>query len=153
MGPNDGSIATSISDDGVTTVGTSGGVGFRHTAGTGTEPLGSLPDSNGEARPLGISGDGSIIVGTAHAGADDAAFIWDEVEGMRALEQVLSLLGVDLTGWDLKEATGVSDDGRKVVGWGINPEGQQEAFVATIPEPGTALLVGFGLAGLALRRR
>lgn len=42
----------------------------------------------------------------------------------------LSLFG---SGWVLKEATGVSFgvDGTRIVGWGVNPEGGEEAFLLT----------------------
>lgn len=42
-------------------------------------------------------------------------------------------------------------DGLTIVGWGYNPDGYDEAWIATIPEPTTLLLLGFG--GLALRRK
>ena len=58
---------------------------------------------------------------------------------------------LDLTGWTLDWAMDVSDNGLTIVGVGINPLGDTEAWVATIPEPATLLL--FGLGGLALRRK
>ena len=67
---------------------------------------------------------------------------------------MLTALGVDLTGWQLASALGISADGNAIAGYGINPSGQTEAFIAVIPEPGTALLMGLGLAGLAgVKRR
>ena len=45
---------------------------------------------------------------------------------------------LDLAGWQLTEATGVSANGRTIVGNGINPDGQQEAWIATIPPIGLA---------------
>ena len=44
-------------------------------------------------------------------------------------------------------------DGTRITGYGINPAGDTEAFYATIPEPGTAVLVGIGLVGMAGWRR
>ena len=38
------------------------------------------------------------------------------------------------------------------VGWGVNPDGQSEAWIAVIPEPASGALLGLGLAALALRR-
>jgi hypothetical protein len=49
--------------------------------------------------------------------------------------------------------TGISFDGQTIVGTGINPNGQTEAWFAVIPEPGTGLLVMTGLLGLAARRQ
>ena len=59
--------------------------------------------------------------------------------------------GLNLTGWTLKRAFGISDDGLTIAGDGLNPDGNIEAWVATIPEPATVLLVG--LSGLVLRRK
>ena len=58
---------------------------------------------------------------------------------------------LDLTGWALKSATGISADGLTIVGTGTNPVGFDEGWIATIPEPSTLLLLGLG--GLLLRRR
>lgn len=69
---------------------------------------------------------------------------------MRSLQTVLTDAGVDLTGWELVDATGISADGPTVVGIALNPSELPEAFVAVIsvPEPGSSAL---GLsAGLAL---
>ncbi|GAH22327.1 unnamed protein product, partial [marine sediment metagenome] len=49
--------------------------------------------------------------------------------------------GVDLTGWTLRSATGISDDGLTFVGYGLNPSGYQEAWIATIPEPAIKVAV------------
>ena len=77
------------------------------------------------------------------------AYIWDQSNGMRQLDLLLPALGVDLTGWSLTDARGVSADGRTIVGFGVNPDSQVEAWIAVIPEPDTALTLGLGLAALA----
>lgn len=102
----------------------------------------------------GVSADGSVIVGNAaFAGSPGlTAFVWDEAHGMRQLETLLAALGVDTTGWDLVLATTVSADGRTIAGYGYNPSGDVEGWVAIIPEPGTALLVGVGLLALGRGR-
>jgi probable HAF family extracellular repeat protein len=106
----------------------------------------------GQAR--GISADGSVVVGYASGSSSfHTAWVWDETNGMRELQQVLTDLGIDLTGWSLEEANAISADGLTIAGAGINPLGNYEAFVATIPEPSTGLLVSIGLTGLATRRR
>jgi hypothetical protein len=61
--------------------------------------------------------------------------------------------GVLPADWDREEATGVSADGETIVGWGTNASNQQEAWIATIPEPRTGLLVMAGVFGLAGTRR
>jgi hypothetical protein len=63
-----------------------------------------------------------------------------------------------LDGCRLINATGISHDGRTVVGTGIGPNGHAQAFVATIgavPEPSTFVLAAFvavSLIGLMIRR-
>ena len=101
-----------------------------------------------------MSGDGSIVVGYSHVTlGKQVAFIWDEPHGMRKLQDLLVELGVDLDGWELESAWEISDDGLAIVGAGINPSGQREGWIAVIPEPSTALLLGAGLGVLAMGRR
>lgn len=75
------------------------------------------------------------------------------------LEQVLtSSYGLDLTGWTLSVANGISNDGKSIVGYGSNPLGQTEAWIATVPEPSTLaiaaiVLVGFAAVGWCRRKR
>jgi PKD repeat protein len=51
---------------------------------------------------------------------------------MRNLKSVLTAGGLDLGGWTLSMAWGVSADGSTIVGAGLNPEGQAEAWRATL---------------------
>lgn len=44
----------------------------------------------------------------------------------------------------MEQASGISDDGLTIAGYGDNPDGYEEAWIAMIPEPGTILLVGLG---------
>jgi len=95
--------------------------------------LGDLPGGGfiGEARA--VSADGSVVVGWSESELDDEAFIWDAVNGMRNLKDVLEDdFGLDLTGWTLNEAHGISADGTVIVGAGENPSGNDEAWVATL---------------------
>lgn len=126
---------------------------FRWTAMLGMQGLGALPGfSSSYAR--GVSGDGATIVGYCFGGGGYGAFIWEADRGMRDLQTVLTDdYGLDLTGWQLSRALSVSDDGQTIVGFGINPDGNQEGWVVTVPGPsGLVALVG-GLAGVTGRRR
>ena len=100
---------------------------------------------------LAISDDGLVIVGKGETDAGNEAFIWDRFNGMRSLLGVLSVdHGIDLTGWQLSEATDVSSDGRVVVGTGVNPSGFDEAWRVTLPAIPLPALAWTGLSLLAL---
>jgi probable HAF family extracellular repeat protein len=132
---------------------------FRWTEATGMVGLGFLPGGPPAnwSSAWGVSADGSIVVGESYSATagGNAAFVWDAVNGMRSLEDILVEqcgLGTQLAGWALETAWDVSADGRTIVGSGYNPSGQPEAWIAFLPAPGTAPLVGIGLAGLVLMR-
>ncbi len=123
-----------VSDDGSVVVGGShtdhGQEAFRWSDGVMTA-LGTFPDTTTvEANARDASADGTVIVGRDI----DAAFIWDEINGMRRISDVLVAdYGVDLTGWTLEDAYGISADGRTIVGYGTNTNGDQEAWIAKLP--------------------
>lgn len=112
-----------------------------------------LEDPSGAIQDLAVgdlSGDGAVMIGSGRTGtAFSEPVIWDATHGWRELDVLLATLGVDLSGWTLTSANAISADGRVIVGHGQNPAGEQEAWVAVIPEPGPALLLALGLAGLA----
>jgi uncharacterized membrane protein len=121
--------------------------------------LGDLPRGGFESGTLAVSADGSVLVG-ADTSADMSqmyAFIWDQANGMRSLYDLLAP-DVDLSDWSLTSARGISADGLTIVGYGINPGGNTEAWMATVnpvPVPGAALLgaIGLSFAGWRLRRK
>ncbi|MHC4179470.1 MAG: PEP-CTERM sorting domain-containing protein [Planctomycetota bacterium] len=105
-----------------------------------------------------VSADGSIVLGEkGHVFYGAQAQIWDEINGSRNLKEVLTNdYGLDLSDWwDLDAATGISDDGTVIVGYGTNPDGHIEAFRAVIPEPSTlaGLLTAAALALVVCARR
>jgi probable HAF family extracellular repeat protein len=127
------SRAVSVSADGSVIIGTSSDSssypGFRWTQSTGMVSLGHLPGRK-TTHPFSVSTNGSIIVGSSFIDrSHGTAFIWDSTHGMRSLQSVLLTdYGLNLTGWNLQSANGISPDGMVIVGWGTNPSGQQEAF-------------------------
>lgn len=132
----DDSYGVAISGDGSTLLGIDPGDGsYRWTRAEGVVPLGIEV-----ARAL--SADGSLIVGVH----DGEAALWDATHGARALDDVLTLHGVDLSGWSLDSAADVSADGRTIVGWGTSPRGVTEAWLVVIPEPDSSILLGVGMA-------
>src|SRR5574340_1484276 len=123
---------------------------YRWTAESGMVPLETLGPDN-HARAMGVSGDGSIVVGYVQSDSDDSqhAFLWDAAHGMRLVREVLqSDFGLDLSAWDLTRAAAISDDGSTIVGVGYNAQHEPEAWRAVVPEPSALALAG--LAGLSV---
>ena len=145
--------AYSASADGSVVVGYGRDGAFRWTSNNGTVGLGDLPGGDVESVALDVSADGSVVVGWSETGTNrHEPFVWDEINGMQNLSHILvSDYGLDLTGWTLTSAQAISDDGLTIVGRGVNPAGAREGWIATIPEPGTVLLLGLG--AVVLRRK
>jgi hypothetical protein len=97
--------------------------------------LGFLPGDDAST-PIAVSADGSVVVGNSQVFenplAQARAFIWDAARGMRPLQDVLTADGLNLTGWVLAAAEGISADGNTIVGTGIHPNGLFEAWIATL---------------------
>jgi probable HAF family extracellular repeat protein len=120
--------------------------------------LGDLPGGDFYSWANDVSGDGSMVVGysiTQGRWSIDwvkEAFIWDQENGMRNLKTLLiNEYGLNLNGWILNEATGISNNGQTIVGFGINPSGVTEAWIVTIPEPCTLFLLALG--GMILKKK
>lgn len=153
--------ASDISSDGTTVVGkeffgpdtnpdpTNAGI-FATTwdATNGLMSLGDLPGGDLGGQALGVSADGKVVVGSSGSALGDEAFIWDAANGMQSVQMLLASIGLDLTGWTLTEARAASFNGQTIVGIGTNPNGFTKAWIAVIPEPSTALLMGLGLVAL-----
>src|SRR5262245_40222444 len=150
------SEAVDVSADGSVIVGQSGIRPFRWTAAGGSVPLCCFASPGDAAEAIAISADGALIVGDMTLGLSSTphAFVWDPVHGVRLLEDaLLADYGLALPGWTLTAATGVSADGQALVGYGRNPDGRQEAWFLSLPEPGTLALVVMAALVLASRRR
>ena len=48
------------------------------------------------------------------------------------MEVLTKDFGLNLAGWTLRQATGISQDGLVIVGYGINPEGRTEGWIADL---------------------
>lgn len=124
---------------------------FRWTLDAGMAPLGVIPGLRG-SQALGMSAAGDAVVGAAGiTAAEQRAFLWRADLGMVNLQTLLPSLGVDLTGWVLSEARGVSNGGTMIIGTGTF-EGQARVWVAVIPGPSAAALLPLAL-GIASQRR
>jgi probable HAF family extracellular repeat protein len=135
--------ANDVSADGNVVVGKgssdTGPEAYLWTSAGGMMGLGYLPGRGAESRAYGVSADGNVVVGQSQAdngSASSEAFVWTQANGMQSLRDVLIAKGTTgLDNWVLREATSISADGEWVVGYGINPSGDQEAFLANISAP------------------
>lgn len=99
-----------------------------------------------DSSAVDVSGDGLTVIGRVSYTSTvvtnvypsvisrrSIPFIWDAERGMRPLARVLAGdYGLDFEGWNLGEATAISDDGTTIVGTGVNPDGVQEAWRAVL---------------------
>jgi probable HAF family extracellular repeat protein len=133
------SIAYGVSADGSVIVGCSSDFvltkAFRWTRETGMTSLETLVGSDGESAAFGCSADGSTIVGSSDSESGSAAIVWDTTHRVRSIQALLkrdTRLAPALRDWKLRSATAISADGSTVVGYGTNPNGNQEAWRATL---------------------
>lgn len=156
-------LATDVSPDGSVVVGYGSAYNrpseaFRWTEETGMAGLGFLPGSSTDTTGAeAVSADGSIVVGSVGNWWDSEdtqhAFIWNADDGMQRLQDVLIddyALGAELSGWTLTSARGVSADGQTIMGGGINPDGNHEAWRAQLSAAGADLNMDGFVDGLDL---
>src|SRR5262249_45212786 len=108
---------------------------FRWTQLSGMTDLGMPPGTTGTVG-LGISGDGGAVVGYASVPSALVATYWSNSTGMVVLRDLwVKSYGLDLRGWCLTRAYGISADGRVIVGEGTNPAGSSEGWIARLGAP------------------
>jgi probable HAF family extracellular repeat protein len=110
---------------------------FRWTT-EGMVALGEFDGGTYLSQALAVSGDGRVVVGTSRSAVNIEAFLWTAAKGFRKLADELVALGVDPAAdqWSrLIEATGISADGRYVVGYGSR-NGHGEGFLADLSGAG-----------------
>ncbi|MDX2118800.1 MAG: GC-type dockerin domain-anchored protein [Planctomycetota bacterium] len=106
-------------------------VAFRWTSATGMVDIGGLPNGSDamNTTPFAISPGGDIIVGQGLTPSGWRAFIWAAPIGFQDLNTFLPSRGVDLTGWTLTNAIGISLHGDYIVGEGVNSVGLTDGFI------------------------
>jgi probable HAF family extracellular repeat protein len=116
---------------------------FRWTAATGMVSLGDIPGGAGTSQAYDVSADGSVVVGRASRDSRFYATRWNAVSGMQPIEELLTAAGINVNGWQLEHAEGISADGNVIVGIGTNPSGVREAWLVSglpVPEPSGGVL-------------
>ncbi len=131
--------AVAVSDDGNVVVGYANQgflqQAFRWTPENGMVGLGYIPGFSSTSEALDVSADGSVIVGRSSSGDTRIAFVWDEEHGMRDLRDILIELsgGEDLMkGWIGMQANDISPNGLSIAGFGTDPNGLRQGWVATL---------------------
>ncbi len=130
------SEAFGVSGDGLVVVGHSASSNgneeaFRWTS-SGMVGLSDLSGGSFGSSANAVSQDGITIVGSGTTASGREAFIWDAATGMRNLKDLLVANGINMTGWTLTEATGISSDGKSVVGFGTNPDGNTTGWIVDL---------------------
>jgi len=117
------------------------GEAFRWTQG-GMVGLGALNPDDFESSALAVNADGSVVVGySIDQNFTSHAFRWKADTGMKSVLSLLAAAGVNVTGWSLEQANGVSADGNVIVGSGTDPDGNGQAWIARFsPVFGTGLI-------------
>jgi uncharacterized membrane protein len=102
-----------------------------------------------------VNYDGSRIVGVSIGDSVSRAVMWTSTLGSVDLNTYLPTLGVNLTGWNLTDAYGISYDGSVISGNGTFNSENAAWIVSSIPvpEPSALLLAALGaLCMISLRR-
>ena len=106
---------------------------FRWTSATGMVDLGTLGDENRVIEIMGMSADGSVIVGNAMRTTSAVArrpYRWTSATGMQDLNALLAGAGVNMTGITLTHAAGISENGAVIFGVGNFPESVAMPYIA-----------------------
>jgi probable HAF family extracellular repeat protein len=121
-------MAQAMSSDGRFVVGQSGSEAFRWSEAGGIAGLGHLLGDQ-MSSAIAVSDSGAVILGRSFfADGHFEYFVWTEADGPRSLRDLLAASGVDISGWGNLQAEAMSSDGNTIVGQGVNPAGQVEAW-------------------------
>lgn len=131
-----------------TRVDTGSSLAFIWTEGNGRIDLGTIGTVDGVTYTVSglfdISHSACRACGVNTVGSTQLASIWEPGSGWRSVKEVLQNAGIDMTGWTLQFANSLSDDGRTITGYGVNPAGETRAWVAFIPLPAAGDVNGDG---------
>ena len=108
------------------------------------QDLGLFPGA-WNAQATAIDPSGRFVAGVASTNQGAWAWLWDNVNGMRRIDNVMSLDGIFAPGWKIERISDIrphNNDELNMVGWGVNPNGENEAFFLRITMPPAQRLHG-----------
>jgi len=115
---------------------------FRWDNGVGA----TLGDLGGDSMARALSSDGEIVVGFAVDGGNVRhAVRWGATGAVSKVADLLTAGGVDISGWQLQDATGISEDGNTIVGTGIDSSNALGAWLARCLAACRAADASFGI--------
>jgi hypothetical protein len=124
-----GAVAQAISPDGFVAAGLSSSTQTAvRWSGAGFSVMQNIAPTFGYG--LSLSQNGSIVVGYAISAGAFQAFIWNGA--FQSMDAALTAAGVNVSGWVLQFARGVSGDGKTVVGDGTF-NGTSRSWIARLP--------------------
>ena len=125
---------------------------FRWTAQDGMIGLGKVPGGAFYSVAVSVSDDEQTILTASVNESGEDYYLWTQAGGFQSVRQMLLDAGVtEVASWRFNAHHGsLSADGLTITGFGTNPLGQTEGWVATIPEP--VALLSIPVALLPLRR-
>lgn len=126
-----------------------GSVAFLHTPGRGSSALGVLP-GHVTSVGLGLNERGDVVGQSSSAAHGPQAFLWTAERGLQSLQALLE--PGNAVGWTLDQAWDVNEAGQ-IVGTGRRGDQARGFLLTPVPEPGSFVLLGLGVAVLALARR
>jgi hypothetical protein len=135
--PHEVHSISALSDDGTSVIGAMRGLSancpissFHYSENKGLTDLGCTEDFPARY----ISGDGSKVIAHDFLG-NIPALIWDEINGTRDIQEILSNNGYNTTNWTAFMPSDISEDGTKIVGWGVDGDGASQIFkIESVPE-------------------
>jgi probable HAF family extracellular repeat protein len=93
-----------------------------------------IPSVPGVFVPYAIDATGLVAAGAAPPNAVPGATRWTPAGLEESIQPLLTAAGVDTTGWIFQRAV-VNGNGRMFAGYGTDPNGHYQAFIARLPLP------------------
>jgi uncharacterized membrane protein len=93
-----------------------------------------IPTGLGDLDPFAIDATGRVVAGASPPNAVPGAIRWTPADGQQSIQSLLTADGIDTTGWAFMRAV-VNGNGRVFAGYGMDPNGRYQAFIARVPLP------------------